>query len=62
MTGDLERAVQMLAADNCRLIDIALAAEKLEEAVQALVQDAHQSVYTNLRAALDNYKLVKAGQ
>lgn len=60
--GDLERAVAMLAADNCRLIDIALAADWLEDAARALVQDAHPSLYTNLRAALDKYKAVRNGQ
>jgi hypothetical protein len=60
--GDLADAVAMLAADNCRLIDIALAADWLEDAARALVQDANPSLYTNLRAALTNYKLVKAGQ
>jgi hypothetical protein len=62
VSGDLEAAVAMLAADNARLCDIALAADALEEAVTALVQDAHPSVYTNIRAALDKYKIVKAGQ
>lgn len=62
MSGDLEKAVEMLAADNARLCDIALAADALVVAVTALVQDAHPSVYTNIRAALDKYKQTKAGQ
>lgn len=64
-TNDTETwrsAAQTLAADNARLCAIALAADKLEQAVTSLVQDAHQSLYTNLRAALDAYKIARQGQ
>ncbi len=55
-------ALQALAADNARLCEIGLAADKLARAVEALVQDAHRSLYTNLRKALDEYKIARAGQ
>jgi hypothetical protein len=55
--GDLGAAVQMLAADNARLCDIALAADKLAEAVE-------RSLYLTLetKRALDAYKIVRQGQ
>jgi hypothetical protein len=62
MTGDLWAAVTTLAADNARMCDIIIAADKLRAAAKALVQDANRSVFTNLRAALDNFDAVRGGQ
>ena len=61
MRGDLRAAVQQLAASNARLCDIGLAADKLAKAAEALVQDAHKSLYTNLREALEAYQIVRSG-
>lgn len=57
MNGDLEEAVRMLAADNCRLIDIALAADKLADAVADAVLKTPAE-----RRALDAYRVVRNGQ
>lgn len=67
MSGDLDRAVAMLAADNCRLIDIALAADALALAAENLREADARDVQVNWRLkilsdALDAFKIVKAGQ
>lgn len=61
MTGDLEEAVRMLAADNVRMCSIIEAADKLAEAVEAQ-PNAPVSPRKQLRDALDNYKIVRQGQ
>lgn len=53
---------QFTAASNARLCEIALKADALAKAVESLVQDANRSLYTNLRKALDDYKIARQGQ
>jgi hypothetical protein len=51
----------MLAADNCRLIDIVLAAEKIIEYVKTIGLVKYAG-HKRLGALIDAYDLVKAGQ
>lgn len=68
MNGDLENAVSMLAADNARLCDIGIAADKLAEEVERLLEDEDRgSPYLKWRLkilwrALEAYKVVRNGQ
>jgi hypothetical protein len=61
LSGDLEAAVAMLAADNCRLIDMVLAAEKIIEHVKTIGLVKYAG-HKRLGALIDAYDLVKAGQ
>jgi hypothetical protein len=61
LSGDLEAAVAMLAADNARLCDIALAAEKIVEYVKTIGLVKYAG-HKRLGVLLDAYDLVKAGQ
>lgn len=64
MRGDLGAAVQMLAADNARLCDIGIAADKLHEAatrIAALYPDS-PTVKRLLVPALAAYTIVRQGQ
>ena len=56
MRGDLAAAVQMLAADNARMCDIVVAADRLAETLARMKLDAV------LRCALDNYRATRNGQ
>lgn len=60
MTGDLEAAIQTLAADNARLCGIAEAADKLAKAVERLLDgdECHREV----ERAWDEYKVKRQGQ
>lgn len=60
MTGDLEKAVAMLAADNCRLIDIALAADALASAAERQLDGVDD--LRRLEDALAKYRQVSRGQ
>jgi hypothetical protein len=70
MSGDLENAVQMLAADNARMCDILIAADKLTAEVAKLLESTErESAYSVMqwraklvRAALDNYSQTRTGQ
>lgn len=56
MRGDLHAAIQMLAADNSRLCEIAEAADKLAEAIQQ-----HGNRHFAIKAALDAYRIIRQG-
>ena len=60
--GDLGAAVQMLAADNARLCDILIAAEKLADAVAEYLHDLHWTKERRLKAALQAFRIVRQGQ
>lgn len=57
--GDLFAALQYLAADNVRLCDIAIAADKLAKAVERILVEEVSD--PGLEAALDAYKVVRNG-
>jgi hypothetical protein len=59
LRGDLEAAVVMLAADNARLCDIALAADKLLEAAEIALRIG---VPAGLDGAVEKFKQVRNGQ
>lgn len=61
MSGDLEEAVRMLAADNARMCDIIIAADELAEAV---AEQPHAPVgpRPRLLKALEKYRIVRQGQ
>ena len=61
MSGDLEEAVRMLAADNARMCDIIIAADELAAMVDAQ-PNAPVAPYPRLRKALEKYKIVRQGQ
>lgn len=63
MHGDLEAAVTMLAADNARMINILIAAEKLEKAAQAVIDQGavDECVFDRLEEAIEKYKQVRSG-
>ncbi len=58
--GDLGAAVQMLAADNARMCDILLAADKLADAIEKKLRVGQDGIA--IRAALAAYKVVRQGQ
>lgn len=61
--GDLGAAVQMLAADNARLCGLALAADKLAEAVEkALRSPRRTEIMIELSRCLEAYKQARTGQ
>lgn len=64
MRGDLQAAVQMLAADNARLCDIGIAADRLHEAAEriATLYPDSPTVKRLLVPALDAYTIVRQGQ
>ncbi len=59
LSGDLGTAVQSLAADNARLCEILLAADKLVEEIEKKLR--HGQDYIAIRKALDAYKVVRQG-
>jgi hypothetical protein len=59
VSGDLEEAVKMLAADNARMCDILLAADKLAKTVEKYAKVGQRA---DLEHALDAYKIVRQGQ
>ena len=60
MSGDLGEAVQMLAADNAKLCEIALKADELAYEVGRLLGTGTYSMM-KLRKALDAYRVVRQG-
>lgn len=60
--GDLQVAVQMLAADNARLCGILLAAEKLATAAAAHLVFNTRYTSTQLEDAVRTFEITKAGQ
>lgn len=68
--GDLKAAVQMLAADNARMCDILIAADKLAEQLQRYVVACTTSSrmvspdysLQKLKAVLDAFNVVRNGQ
>lgn len=71
--GDLQEAVRMLAADNARMCDILLAADKLEAEIQRYFTEWRPPIgvdsltFQTARArrvkdALDAFKVVRQGQ
>lgn len=63
MRGDLGSAVQMLAADNARLCEIGLAADKLAKAAKTLVTFGYRSKHARERfeRALQDYEIARQG-
>ncbi len=57
--GDLEAALQMLAADNARLCEIALAADALAEAIEMKLRAGQDGIA--IRKALAAYRVVRNG-
>lgn len=70
MSGDLEEAVRMLAADNARMCDILLAAEKLAEQVGRYIKACSTPSRTispdyslaRLEDSVRDFEIAKAGQ
>ncbi len=64
MNGDLENAIQVLAADNARLCEIGLAADAVVKAAEELMRASVGRVHfeRGLKAALEAYKVVRNGQ
>jgi hypothetical protein len=63
--GDLQSAVTMLAADNARLCEIALAADVLAAAVDKVMQMCGGrcgGVMCRMKVALEAYKVARSGQ
>lgn len=62
MSGDLENAVQTLAADNAKLCTIAIAADKLAEATKAFMGNRWNSAKGKaVLVALDAYNIARQG-
>lgn len=65
MNGDLKAAIQILAADNARLLGIVQAADELLEAsVRALgiFVPPYTPALQSLKNAIDAYKIARNGQ
>jgi hypothetical protein len=64
MNGDLKAAVTLLAADNARLCDIALAAEQLEKAVRECryLRSTMPTLWSHLENAANAFAAVRNGQ
>lgn len=62
MSGDLENAVQMLAADNARLCGIAMAADKLADEIERVLRLHYETSFPRIREALEAYKQSRTGQ
>lgn len=67
LNGDLEAAVQMLAADNAWLCDIALAADKMTSGIKdaeyrfACGEFCMRTLLARIDAAMDAFKVVRNG-
>lgn len=68
MNGDLEEAIQILAADNARLCGILIAADALALELERMLESAERSPEFNrwrgglVQRALEAYKIVRSGQ
>lgn len=61
LRGDLEEAIRMLAADNARLCEIAMTADKLAGAVDAYRARGTAHNADAMIAALDAFKIARNG-
>ena len=52
----------MWAADNARLCEIAMAAEKLAEEIERVLSMHYDTSFPRIRAALDAFKQARSGQ
>jgi hypothetical protein len=59
VSDDLEIAVRMLAADNCRMIDILIAAEELATEIERMLAEVGD---LKVETALARYKQTRNGQ
>lgn len=62
MSGDLEEAVRMLAADNARLCEILLAADALAETLERAQRNNPWREGSEMKRALDAYRVARQGQ
>lgn len=65
MSGDLQNAIAILAADNARLCDRLVAAEQVVEAARRVASTTGYDKFealAKLRVALEAHEIVRQGQ